>query len=299
VSGQLERYTLEELLVPAAQIRILRQRLRRAGVHWHDYYELVYVLDGTARHVVNGLEHPLAPGSAFMMTPADFHEIFAQPGETLTCYNVVIDPCVLPGAIGEILPLAGEWPVWMVDDFRDGEADFHRLWQESEAGRPGMDAVMQALLRCVLIGLARRLVDGTSQRRPVGGTGADLGMRRAVMYVDHSFREPITLADAAAQAHLSPNYFSERFHEITGVSFQVYLQQRRLRFARSLLSATDLGVTEVCHSAGFNSLSHFGRAYRRRYGQSPSAFRHVGSGGPVDRERGGPRVGRSSVQAGS
>jgi AraC-like DNA-binding protein len=101
----------------------------------------------------------------------------------------------------------------------------------------------------------------------------DSGIARAVLYVDHHFREPLTLADVAAQAHLSPNYFSERFRDFTGTSFQAYLQQRRLRFARSLLAATDLGVTEACHAAGFNSVSHFGRAYRRRYGQAPSAYR--------------------------
>ncbi|ETK32863.1 helix-turn-helix transcriptional regulator [Microbispora sp. ATCC PTA-5024] len=69
---------------------------------------------------------------------------------------------------------------------------------------------------------------------------------------------------------VSPNYFSERFRDHTGSSFQVYLQERRLRFARSLLASTSLSVTEVCHAAGFNTLSHFRRAYRRRYGSAPS-----------------------------
>jgi AraC-like DNA-binding protein len=94
-----------------------------------------------------------------------------------------------------------------------------------------------------------------------------------VLYVDRHFREPISLAAAAARAHLSPNYFSERFRDFTGQPFQVYLQERRLRVARSLLASTKLSVTEVCHAAGFNSLSHFGRAFRRRYGVPPSARR--------------------------
>jgi transcriptional regulator GlxA family with amidase domain len=98
-----------------------------------------------------------------------------------------------------------------------------------------------------------------------------------VSYVDRHFREPLTLADAAAQAHLSANYFSERFRQYTGTSFQTYLQERRLRFARSLLASTSLPVTEVCHAAGFHNLSHFGRAYRQRYGVSPSGRRPAGA----------------------
>ena len=121
---------------------------------------------------------------------------------------------------------------------------------------------------CLVVELARqqRVETAADDHRP----GVADELRAAVRYVDRHFREPISLADAARRAHLSPNYFSERFRRYTGTSFQLYLQERRLRFACSLLTSTSLSVTEVCHAAGFNSLSHFGRAYRRRYGTAPS-----------------------------
>jgi AraC-like DNA-binding protein len=270
---QLERYTAEKLLVPATQTTILRQQLGRTSVHWHDYYELVYVRSGTAEHVVNGVPYRLVPGSAFMLTPADFHEIIPDSTDGLTCYNVVIDPSALDELqLQELLPVQTDGSVWMVPAHPEAEADFGRLWSEAQQQQPGTAALRQALLRCILIEFARRC------DHPRGARGdrpyrADSGIPQAIAYIDHHFREPLTLADVAAQAHLSPNYFSERFREVTGTSFQAYLQQRRLRFARSLLAATDLGVTEACHAAGFNSVSHFGRAYRRRYGQAPSAYR--------------------------
>jgi AraC-like DNA-binding protein/mannose-6-phosphate isomerase-like protein (cupin superfamily) len=275
VRHQLERYTADQLLVAATQTTILHQQLDRTGVHWHDYYELVYVLEGTAEHVVNGVSHPLAPGSMFLMTPADFHEIIPASEQPLTCYNVVIDPSALDGQdLQELVPAAWDGSARMVSGYRAAEADFQRLWAESQEQRPGAAALRNALLRCILIEFARRCGDAPGTRgEPQLGT--DSGIQRAILYIDHHFREQLTLADVAAQAHLSPNYFSERFRAFTGTSFQAYLQQRRLRFARSLLAATGLGVTEACHAAGFNSVSHFGRAYRRRYGQAPSAFRAV------------------------
>jgi AraC-like DNA-binding protein len=274
VRDQLERYTADQLLVQATQTTILHQQLDRTGVHWHDYYELVYVLDGAAEHVVNGVHHQLAAGSMFLLTPADFHEITPAPGQPLTCYNVVIDPSALDGQqLQELLPTA-DGSAWMVSGYREAEADFRRLWTESQQQRPGTAALMHALLRCILIEFARRLDDAPAGRtqRPFR---TDSGIQRAILYIDHHFREQLTLAEVAAQAHLSPNYFSERFRAFTGTSFQAYLQHRRLSFARSLLAATGVGVTEACHAAGFNSVSHFGRAYRRRYGQAPSAFRAV------------------------
>jgi AraC-like DNA-binding protein len=270
----LERYTRDQFLAPAAQIRILRQELHREGVHWHEFYELVYVIDGTGVNTVNGVPYRLAPGSAFILTPADFHEIVTTPGEALSCFNVIIDTAALDDDLEGLVPSTNDPSGWMVADFTEGQADFERLWHEAQAERPGQSTVMYALLQCLLIALKRRCAAIPAQREAKSAVGTDAGLRRAILLIDQHFREPLTLSAVAAQAHLSPNYFSERFHETTGISFQTYLQHRRLRFARSLLMSTNLGVTEVCHAAGFNSLSHFGRAYRRRYGHSPSTARN-------------------------
>jgi AraC-like DNA-binding protein len=102
-------------------------------------------------------------------------------------------------------------------------------------------------------------------------------VHRAVQYVERHFREPLTLARVAAVAHLSPHWFSEQFRLTTGEPFQSYLKRRRLRFARTLLESTDLSVTEVCHAAGFNDPSYFGRAYRAEYAEPPSGRRQATS----------------------
>ncbi|HYO32122.1 MAG TPA: AraC family transcriptional regulator [Nocardioidaceae bacterium] len=263
---------MDALASEDAEIRVMRQELQSIAVHWHDFYELVYVVDGSAEHVVNGVAEPVRPGSVFLLTPTDFHALQAIGDRPLTCYNVVIDVRVADRLLDEVLPGARGWPPCAVDGWADARSDFERLWRESQSAEPGAVALIESVVACALIELGR---SWQGQKgfvpEPLSDVAADL--RRAVMFVDRNFREPLALADVAAQAHLSPNYFSERFRQATGSSFQAYLQARRLRFARSLLASTDLGVTEVCHAAGFQSPSHFGRAYRRRYGEPPSACR--------------------------
>jgi AraC-like DNA-binding protein/mannose-6-phosphate isomerase-like protein (cupin superfamily) len=269
----VERYTVDGLLARDAEIRVMRPELGPVAVHWHDFYELGFVIAGTARHVLNGVEQIVDPGSVFLLTPTDFHELVPTSDGPLTCYNVVIDANAAERELDELLPSRTGWPPAVVESFDEAEPDFRRLWDESVAGRPGSPALMAAVLRCIFIELIRRRDPSTAGFEQEPPPGAQAEIRRAVLYVDRHFREPLTLAAVAAQAHLSPNYFSERFRQATGTPFQAYLQQRRLRFARSLLVSTDLGVTEVCHAAGFNSPSYFGRAYRRRYGEAPSAGR--------------------------
>ena len=264
----VERFSAESLLAPDSCARVMSPRLRTVDVHWHDYYELCLVTSGTADHVVNGEPGPIGPGSAFLLSPTDFHAIRAHGDDPLCCYNVVIDPVVMErqlAALGD--DVVGAFP-WQVDDLAHAEADFRRLQSEFERPRPGSRLVAEAIVGCLVVELVRR---GGAGWRASPRSDAVAELRAAVLYVDRHFREPITLADAARRAHLSPNYFSERFHQYTGTSFQRYLQECRLRFARSLLTATTLSVTEICHAAGFNNLSYFGRAYRRRYGTAPSA----------------------------
>jgi AraC-like DNA-binding protein len=273
VTEPIERFSVESLLLPDVGARVMRPRLRTVDVHWHDYYELSLVLAGEAEHVVNGESRTIGPGSAFLLSPADFHAIHATAGQPLSCYNTVIDPGVMERQLAALGAPALDGFPWQTDDFGDAEPDFARLQREFEEPRLGSARVTEALVACLVVELARRCrIDDPGRARPAA---ADADLRGAVLYVDRHFREPIALADAAATAHLSPNYFSERFRQYTGTSFQMYLQERRLRFARSLLAATSLTVTEVCHAAGFNSLSHFCRAFRRRYGVAPSA-RQVG-----------------------
>lgn len=272
----VERFRAETLLLPDAAARVMRPRLRNVDVHWHDYYELSLVLSGEAEHVVNGERHSIRRGSAFLLSPADFHSIRAVGDEPLTCYNTVIDPAAMERQLAALGAPAVDGFPWRTDDFLDAEGDFQRLQDEFDEPRLGSTRMADALVACLVVELARRCgVDDPARSRV---PAADQDLRAAVLYVDRHFREPLTLAAAAAQAHLSPNYFSERFRHYTGTSFQLYLQECRLRFARSLLASTTLGVTEVCHAAGFNSLSHFGRAYRRRYAESPSARRGARSG---------------------
>ncbi|GAA5145457.1 AraC family transcriptional regulator [Nocardioides marinquilinus] len=272
----VERYSVASLLPPQGGARVMRPRLRTVEAHWHDYYELSLVLDGEADHVVNGRRHHLGPGSAFLLSPADVHEIRTTGPAPLACFNTVIDPALVEGHLAALggpgSPGSDEFP-WLVDDFADARPDFDRLQRECEEPRTGSAQVTAAIVACLLVELARRCGSADRPTDPVGDVEADL--RAAVLHVDRHFREPLTLAEVAAVAHLSPNWFSERFRQHAGVPFQTYLQERRLRFARSLLVSTALPVGEVCHAAGFNSLSHFGRAYRRRYGVAPSAGRRA------------------------
>ena len=155
MQNRVERYAAGDLLNPTSTVSAKAQQVRRVDVHWHDYYELVYVSGGTASHVINGVEHRVSPGSVSLLTPADFHEIRTDSEEPLTCYNVVIDAQLWESRLADFLLPGSELP-WMLSDQTALEPDFERLWHESRTDRPGAVVMMQAALDCIVVELGRQ-----------------------------------------------------------------------------------------------------------------------------------------------
>jgi AraC-like DNA-binding protein len=96
---------------------------------------------------------------------------------------------------------------------------------------------------------------------------------RAKDLADARYFEPLTVADLARAARLSPAHFSREFRRTFGESPHQYLLTRRLERAAALLRNTDRPVTEICFAVGLASLGSFTTSFRRVYGRPPAAYR--------------------------
>jgi AraC-like DNA-binding protein/mannose-6-phosphate isomerase-like protein (cupin superfamily) len=277
VWADVERFGIDDFIaadpsgLPPGRLRpfaVQVPALTSIDVHWHDYYELGFVLDGSASHVVNGDARSLGPGSVFLLSPADLHAIETPGSRTLLMVNAVLRPELVENTLESVRPGDPRLP-WSVEDLPSVGEHVRRIREETMNRLPGWDVLVEAALTAALVELARACDYGDAVV-DAGRAGASAHLRRAVRYVEQHFREPLTLGQVAAVAHLSPHWFSEQFRRTTGSPFQSYLKRRRLQFARALLDSTPLGVTEVAQAAGFNDPSYFGRAYREQYGVPPS-----------------------------
>ncbi len=63
------------------------------------------------------------------------------------------------------------------------------------------------------------------------------------------------------------------FKRVTGLHFTAYLSLVRIEKAKNLLLNPNARVSEIAFEAGFQSLAHFNRVFKRLSGLSPTAHR--------------------------
>ena len=96
---------------------------------------------------------------------------------------------------------------------------------------------------------------------------------RAKDLADARYAEPLTVADLARAARLSPAHFSREFRAAFGESPHRYVLTRRLERAAALLRTTDWSVARICTAVGLSSIGSFTTSFRRMFGVPPQAYR--------------------------
>lgn len=102
---------------------------------------------------------------------------------------------------------------------------------------------------------------------------AEWQLRRALVYMEEHFGQPIRIPDVAAACALSHGHFARAFQVSTGKSPYRWLLERRVEAACQLLSTTDMALTEVGLACGFAEQSHFTRIFRSSMGMPPGTWR--------------------------
>ncbi|USD67201.1 AraC family transcriptional regulator [Vibrio sp. SCSIO 43136] len=92
------------------------------------------------------------------------------------------------------------------------------------------------------------------------------------LYIQQNISEPISIDDLAELLHCSKFYFLREFKKLMDVTPYQYIMGKRLEQAKSKLNAPEVNIAEISHQFGFNDQSHFTRAFKGHYGQTPGQF---------------------------
>lgn len=120
---------------------------------------------------------------------------------------------------------------------------------------------------------------GTSQNpgsvEPLGSTAPGV-LKKAIKLMEDNLEDALSIPQICKRIRLSQRQLDRLFAQFVRKSPVLYYRDIRLDRARSLVTQTDMRLSEIAVASGFSSQAHFSRAYRERFGLAPRTDRIEG-----------------------
>ncbi len=97
--------------------------------------------------------------------------------------------------------------------------------------------------------------------------------KKLLAYIDEHFHEEINIERVEEVCHYSYRNINRIFEAIHNETIGKYIKRLRLEKAAQYLKYSEQGVSEIGYEVGFEDRAAFSKAFKNRYGCSPSAFR--------------------------
>ena len=254
------------------------------GWHYHQYFEVAYVAEGTLEcHTPNQVIY-LNQGDAVFINTGVLH-MYQRTGTTpCVLYAHIFDSSFLSGSLSSgiyqkyIYPIAKSHTVEL-QPVRDTDDQQHQMLAAivhmislAREEPFGYEFQLQAQLSqfwCQLLAL-------TASHHPPAPSrsGSDIQRSKVMLqYIHTHYPQHITLKDIADAALVSERECSRCFQRCFHVSAIQYLNKYRIHTAARMLLEGQESMLVISQSCGFSSVSYFGKLFHQMLGCSPKQYR--------------------------
>ncbi len=255
-------------------------------LHYHNYFEMTYIVRGGCMFYFEGERIALREGNLCITSNFAWHE--AAPKPDCLAVGIIVRKSTFDSLFSGLLSgqdLVSLFfrkclhdqgnPNYVLLDTGNDTSLFHimhRLVYETnltdeyanECAIGLLTVFVAQALRASATNVTLRSYDGYSRQR--------INFSTILQYIQQNYRS-VTLASLSETFYFSQAYLSKLIRQNMGQSFTDVLRQVKMTRARDLLLNTDLKISEISESVGYESVDHFTRTFRRTFGMPPREFR--------------------------
>lgn len=261
------------------------------GCHWHNEFEFAVLTEGEAecwisREASGGVSQILKAGDGMFVNSRGLHRM-KQRGSGAVLFDFVI-----PVRFFQMLPVENIFSqtvipilnsrisgqIFRADNPEDKAVlDCIRALKHTDVNSPLFElSCLEKLCRlweCLYLDFARK---GETTKAQGMDQPREKRLRTMLGFIHDHFAENISIEDIAQSAGVSRSECFRCFRLILQKTPAQYLSEYRLAKAADMLTGTDKKLLEICFACGFNSLSYFGKMFKRHSGKTPQEYRDGG-----------------------
>ena len=232
--------------------------------HYHDFYELIFLIHGSCSHLINDIEYSAQAQDFFLIRPGERHTFFNQSDSLeLLCLSVtqnefdVLSDAYSPDLKEKILQLPD--PIFIPCT---QSLEIHYI--QSKAASSYNISDYKLLLFHLLKIFANHTVSKNDIPKQLQDAILEMCKRENIKRGIPAFLEI---------SHYSQTHLSRMLHKYFDMGLHDYILNLRLETAYNDLILTSRALEEISESVGYSSFSHFNKIFKKKYGITPAVLR--------------------------
>ena len=268
-------------------IKFLVNRIQFRKEHIHNEFEIFIVLKGSGIAKIKNKSYTIKAGDAYLINSGEVHSYMRDPLFTLDSEDVNDVPLFLFVQISNHC-LREYFPQIRTTIFNSCNLrDYLSEEEVTNVVRLLVDSAKAYFIEeplyqlNILSNVAKVLAtcykkvphEIISEAQKTSLKQKNLRVERIISYIDANFETQIRLQDLAEQENLSPTHFSHLFTSLFGVTFQNYVNIKRMEQCIRLMPNKEKTLLEISYESGFSDPKYMNRMFIKHFGYTPKEYR--------------------------
>ncbi|MEA5059857.1 MAG: AraC family transcriptional regulator [Candidatus Pelethousia sp.] len=270
---------------------IISERTENRPLHYHDFYQICFVAQGSIIHRYENGQMHLYMDDAFIIPPGFVHsvmfpdpnalvyslyfkaEVFFQTSRTFSgaCKFLTALKLGKGSESQRNIRLKVRLDMGRSATFR---ALMECLLREIQAGSVGSFSTTYDLIDAMLLIIAQSYFSQSYGKKQLHKLDENREIiRRCIAYIDQNYMQELSVTKLTHQFAISRTTFNLIFPTMAGDSFKRYLTHKRIQHAVQLVGVANLSFTQIARMVGYDDFSTFYRNFTKIVGASPSQYR--------------------------
>jgi AraC-like DNA-binding protein len=249
-------------------------RLCEFPEHRHADFEINFCLSGEFDIIIDKENYRVTEGSTTLIPSMCAHAVPAQSGER-SVITLIVGSSLLKKYFEDFSKLASKPKIY--DLTTTEAAPLREIFLECADILNSKEGAWELLLVGNIYKIVATFLKLGTSAPAVEPEKNDYrkveNIEKALELIYYSYKEQITVEQAAELTGYSKSNFCKIFKMVVGESFHQALNRRRVNNAAGLLQASNMSVAEISAEVGFSEAKAFCRVFKSVYGISPGQYR--------------------------
>ena len=237
--------------------------------HCHDRYEILYVVEGSGKYVIEGAEYPIKPRTVLFAPPLSYHSLNFDPDTRYERYVLQFFSNNLTSAAQDFLSvltksLEGVGCYYAADALSPSIVSMFDRFEYADGLPEREKNEFKKLLASELV-----LLLSVATRESIPRDEGELGAR-VVKYLNEYIDKDVSLDKLAKRFFVSKYYLCRAFKKHNGISVHGYINHKRVMYAKQMIESGET-ASSAAYRVGFGDYSAFYRAYVKIIGSAPTS----------------------------